>query len=57
MEVSVLNVTGQEVYSKLLNNVNGTVNIPVDLSDNAAGVYVVKITSNGNAVSKNVVVE
>lgn len=57
VEVSVLNVTGQEVYSKLLNNVNGTVNIPVDLSDNAAGVYVVKITSNGNAVSKNVVVE
>jgi hypothetical protein len=55
--VAVSNVTGQEVYSNTINNAIGTVVVPVDLSNNAAGVYLVKITSNGKSVSKNIVVE
>jgi len=55
--VTVANVTGQQVYAKTITNANGTLTVPVDLTQNASGVYLVKITSNGQSVTKNIVVE
>lgn len=55
--ISVTNITGQQIYNKTINNANGTLNIPVDLSKNATGVYMVQITTDGKSVSKYLVKE
>jgi hypothetical protein len=57
VSVTVSNVTGQQVYSTIINNANGTMTVPVDLTENAAGVYLIKVTNNGQSVSKNIVIE
>ncbi len=55
--ITVANVTGQQIFNKTISNANGEINVAVNVSGNASGVYLVKIISEGNAVSKNIIVE
>jgi len=55
--ISVTNVTGQQIFNKTIYNANGEINVPVNISGNASGVYLVKVVTEGNAVSKNIIVE
>jgi hypothetical protein len=55
--ITVTNVTGQQIFNKTISNANGEINVPVNISGNASGVYLVKVVSEGNAVSKNIIVE
>lgn len=57
LNVSVTNITGQELFTTSISNISGALNIPVNIADQAAGVYLVKITTDGNSVSKNIVKE
>lgn len=57
MQISVCNVTGAQVYSTTLQNPNGNIQLPVDISGVAAGVYQVKLTANGKSISRSIVVE
>ncbi len=57
MQITVCNVTGAQVYSTILQNPNGSVQLPVDISGVASGVYQVKLTANGKAISRSIVVE
>ncbi len=55
--ITVTNVTGQQIFNKTISNATGEINVPVNISGNASGVYMVKVVSEGNAVSKNIIVE
>ena len=55
--ITVTNVTGQQIFNKTISNATGEINVPVNISGNASGVYLVKVVSEGNAVSKNIIVE
>ncbi len=57
MQITVCNVTGAQVYSTILQNPNGSVQLPVDISGVASGVYQVKLTANGKSISRSIVVE
>ncbi len=57
VDIIVTNLTGQQVFSKNISNANGVIAVPVDLSNQSAGVYMVKVSCNGHVVSSNVVVE
>jgi len=57
VDIIVTNITGQQVYSKSISNANGVIAVPVDLSNQSSGVYMVKVSCNGHVVSSNVVVE
>jgi hypothetical protein len=57
INVSVTNITGQELFHSVISNATGGLNIPVNIADHAAGVYMVKITTDGNSISKNIVIE
>lgn len=53
--IEVYNQLGQIVYSKVYNETKGV--FEIDLSGNASGVYTIKIISNGEVVTKRVVIE
>ncbi len=57
MQISVCNITGAQVFSTVLNNPEGGIQIPVDISNAAAGVYQVKLTTQGNSISRSIVVD
>lgn len=57
INISVTNITGQQLFATALSNISGTVNIPVDLKDAPMGVYQINITSDEKTISRNVVVE
>ncbi len=53
-EVSVIDATGKEVYSTVFNN---TSTCDINLSDVAAGVYNVRINSQGTVVTRRIVIQ
>ena len=57
LSVKVMNITGQTVFEKTMSNVSGQIDIPVNLSASAKGVYMVELTADGNTVSRRIVFE
>ena len=57
LSVTVSNITGQQIFNKIISNAAGEINIPVNISEKASGVYMVKVVTDGNAVSKNIIIE
>ncbi len=53
--VSVCDITGREVYSKVLSENKSDVQLPVDLSRNANGIYIIRITSAHGIITREVI--
>jgi hypothetical protein len=56
-EVNVVNALGQVIYNEALGNVAGQQNIDVDLTNEAKGMYVVKVKSNGVTSFRKITVQ
>jgi len=57
VEMRLVNVTGEAVYSNVLTNVNGTVNNNIDVSTFAKGIYILNLRSAEGTVNKKVIVK
>ncbi len=57
LSVVVTNITGEMVFTSYVGKANGSVQIPVDLHNAASGMYMVKIVSEGNNITRTIVVE
>ncbi len=55
LEMSVLNVVGQEVLRQNLGQVNGIVNEDIDLSGNSKGIYFVQLRSGNKVKTKKII--
>ncbi len=55
--VSVLNMEGKAVYTEKLNNFTGAYNKTIDISDNAKGIYFVRVEQGKHAQVKKIVLE
>ncbi len=53
--IQIYNINGQQVYTKQLTNTNGFFNQNLDLSNLSNGVYLVKIKSDNNTISKKLI--
>ena len=56
MDIQINNVHGQEVWN-YADQFNGAFLERIDLSDHAAGVYLVKVTLDGKSVTKRVMIQ
>ena len=54
--VSVLDLTGKEVFQSSVNSANGSQNITVNTSTFANGMYIVNVSTNGITSSKKFIV-
>ncbi len=57
VEMRMVNVTGEAVYSKLLSNVTGNISKSIDVSNFAKGIYILNLTSAEGSVNKKVIVK
>jgi len=55
--ITIYNVTGQEVYKEKLNNFIGSYNNEININDFAQGVYLMQVKSSKGAVTQKVVVQ
>ena len=55
--ISIIDLTGKEVYNTALNALNGAASISVDTQKFGNGLYMVTVSSNGSAVTKKLVVK
>jgi hypothetical protein len=56
-KVSIVNMQGKLVYNQTLTNFIGEYNTEVNISDNAKGVYFVKVEQNEQSIIKKIVLE
>jgi hypothetical protein len=55
--ISIVDLTGKEVYNTALSALNGSATISVDTQKFGNGLYMVTVSSNGSAVTKKLVVK
>ena len=56
VELQITNIYGQRIYSKSLSNQTGTVNLPIDIPGNPAGVYIMALQIKEEVHYKKVVI-
>ena len=56
-QITVTDFSGKEVYQKQLKNFSGNFEQDIDLSDSPKGNYLIKVSQNGNSVSKTIVLQ
>ena len=56
MEISVMNVTGQQLYKKSFENFKNNI-LSIDLSSQPSGIYFVRMKTNVHVFVKKMVVE
>lgn len=56
VSISMVDLTGKEVYNTTINGVNGTANVSVDTQKFGNGLYMVSVSSNGTTATKKLVV-
>ena len=54
--ISIIDITGKEVYSSVVSSLNGTASVDVNTSAFGNGMYIVNVYSNGTKSSKKLVV-
>jgi hypothetical protein len=57
VEMRLVNVTGEAVYTDQLSNVAGNVNHRIDVSNLAKGIYILNLTSTEGSVNKKVIIK
>ncbi len=57
IEVRLVNVTGEAIYTDKLTNVSGTVNHKIDVSSFAKGIYILNLTSSAGTVNKKIIIK
>jgi len=57
VSISIVDLTGKEVYNTALSALNGSATISVDTQKFGNGLYMVTVSSNGSAVTKKLVVK
>lgn len=57
VEIRMMSVTGETVYSNILSNVNGEINNSIDVSNFAKGIYILNLSSVEGTVNKKVIVK
>ncbi len=56
IEMRLVNITGEAVYTRILSNVTGEINSSIDVSVLAKGIYILNLTSSEGTVNKKVVI-
>jgi len=56
-EIEIYNINGQQVYNKQLTNANGFYNQTLNLNHLANGMYLVKIRSGNNSITKKLILK
>jgi hypothetical protein len=57
VDIRLVNVTGEAVYTGQLSNVSGTVSHRIDVSNLAKGIYILNLTSSEGSVNKKVIIK
>jgi hypothetical protein len=57
VEMRLVNVTGEAVYSNVLSNVSGEISNSIDVSNFAKGIYILNLTSAEGSVNKKVIIK
>lgn len=57
VEIRLVNVTGDAVYSSQLSNVSGEISKNIDVSNFAKGIYILNLTSTEGSVNKKVIIK
>jgi len=57
VELRLVSVTGEAVYSNSLSNISGDVNHKIDVSNFAKGIYILNLTSTEGTVNKKVIIK
>ena len=57
LEVRVINVVGEVVYTEALEQFVGEYTKQIDLTDNSKGVYFLEITTNSGVVNKKLIIQ
>ncbi|RLD80311.1 MAG: hypothetical protein DRJ15_07360 [Bacteroidetes bacterium] len=57
IEMRLVNVTGEAIYSDKLTNVSGSVNHKIDVSNFAKGIYILNLTSGEGTVNKKIIIK
>jgi hypothetical protein len=56
VELRIISILGQTVYQSKPSHASGKYNVEIDLSSQAAGVYILQITTDDGTVSRRVTV-
>ncbi len=56
-QIAIYNIQGQEVYQKQLTNNSGFYNQTLDLNNLSSGIYVVKVNSGNNSITKKLILK
>lgn len=56
-DISIVDLTGREIYGANLPNFSGDFNQKIDISDKARGEYLLKITQNGKSATASIILE
>jgi len=56
-DISIVDLTGREIYGANLPNFSGEFNQKIDISDKARGEYLLKITQNGKSATASIILE
>lgn len=56
-QVLIFNMEGKNVYEENLPNFTGTYKNEIDISNNSAGVYFIKVTQNGHSMFKKMILQ
>ncbi len=57
VEMRLVNVTGEAVYTSSFNNVSGQINKSIDVSGFAKGIYILNLSSSEGSVNKKVIIK
>jgi hypothetical protein len=57
LNVSVTNVIGEKVAEEVMSNISGSTNVTFNLSNKAAGMYFINISTNSASVTKKVMLQ
>jgi len=57
IEMRLVSVTGEAIYTDKLTNVSGTISHKIDISNFAKGIYILNLTSGEGTVNKKVIIK
>ncbi len=57
VEMRLVNVTGEAVYTNVLSNVSGDINNSIDVSGFAKGIYILNLSSTEGSINKKVIIK
>lgn len=55
--VSIVDITGQEVYTRNIDNINGFSNFPLNSSNLSSGMYFVNLKTNNSVVTQKLIIK